>query len=249
MAISSFTEYFGEEFFRDIDRTAKYSTRRTGFENIDAKQVFMPGLYVLGALPGSGKTTFAWQLLNQLAERGEPCIYCSFEMSKAELFTKSMVRELYKKNRELSERMKLTSVNIRCGAMRESKELKEQAALFAKSATNLRVAELSNTSVTELIEGLKPLIEETDKSPIICVDYLQIIPSKGNKALSAKEKIDEVMLRLKDFQRETQTTVIVISAFNRENYWQPVSFSSFKESGAIEIMAWMRQGNPIKGKW
>ena len=42
------------------------------------------------------------------------------------------------------------------------------------------------------------------------------------------------MLRLKDFQRETQTTLIVISAFNRENYWQPVSFSSFKESGAIE---------------
>ena len=155
-------------------------------------------------------------------------------MSKAELFTKSMVRELYKKNRELSERMKLTSVNIRCGSMRESMELKEQAAEFAKSATNLRVAELSNTSVTELIEGLKPLIEETDKSPIICVDYLQIIPSKGNKALSAKEKIDEVMLKLKDFQRETQATLLLISAFNRENYWQPVSFSSFKESGAIE---------------
>lgn len=234
MSISSFTDYFEEEFFRDIDRTTKYSTRKTGFENIDALQVFMPGLYVLGALPGSGKTTFAWQLLNQLAEKGEMCIYCSFEMSKAELFTKSIVRELYKKNRELSERMKLTSVSVRCGAMRESRELKEQAAEFAKSATNLRVAELSNTSVTELIEGLKPLIEESDKSPIICVDYLQIIPSKGNKTLSAKEKIDEVMLRLKDFQRETQTTLIVISAFNRENYWQPVSFSSFKESGAIE---------------
>ena len=130
--------------------------------------------------------------------------------------------------------MKLTSVNIRCGSMRESMELKEQAAEFAKSATNLRVAELSNTSVTELIEGLKPLIEETDKSPIICVDYLQIIPSKGNKSLSSKEKIDEVMLKLKDFQRETQATLLLISAFNRENYWMPVSFSSFKESGAIE---------------
>ena len=235
--IFSFTDYFSEEFFRDIEMTAKYAERKTGFGNIDALQVFMPGVYALGALPASGKTTFAWQLLNQLAESGEPCIYCSFEMSKAELFTKSVVRELYKKNRQMSERLNLTSANIRRGAMRGSRELLEQAAIFAKSATNLRVAELSNTSVTELIEGLKPLVADVDRSPVICLDYLQIIPSKGSKASSPKEKIDEVMLRLKDFQRATNTTLLVISAFNRENYYQKVSFSSFKESGAIEYSA------------
>ena len=235
--IFSFTDYFAGEFFRDIDLTARYSERKTGFENIDAAQVFMPGVYVLGALPASGKTTFAWQLLNQLAEKGEPCIYCSFEMSKAELFTKSVVRELYKKNPQMSERLNLTSANIRRGAMRGSRELLEQAAIFTKSATNLRVAELSNTSVTELIEGLKPLVAEADRSPVICLDYLQIIPSKGSKASSPKEKVDDVMLRLKDFQRETQATLLVISSFNRENYYQKVSFSSFKESGAIEYSA------------
>ena len=238
MSVYSFTEYFEGEFFRDIEMTAKYSTRKTGFENIDEAQIFMPGLYVLGALPASGKTTFAWQLLNQLAEKGEPCIYCSFEMSRAELFTKSVVRELYKKNPQVSERLNLTSANIRRGAMRSSRELHEQAAMFAKSATNLKVAELSNTSVTELIEGLKPLLAAVDRSTIVCVDYLQIIPSKGVKmASTAKEKVDEVMLRLKDFQRETQATLIVISSFNRENYYQKVGFSSFKESGAIEYSA------------
>ena len=236
MAIYSFTEYFEGEFFRDIELTAKYSSRKTGFENIDEAQIFMPGLYMLGALPASGKTTFAWQLLNQLAEKGEPCIYCSFEMSKTELFTKSVVRELYRKNPQMSERLNLTSANIRRGAMRGSRELQEQAAMFAKSATNLRVAELSNTNVTELIEGLKPLIADEEKSPIICVDYLQIIPSKSSKA-SSKEKVDEIMLRLKDFQRETQATLLVISSFNRENYYQKVGFSSFKESGAIEYSA------------
>ena len=99
--------------------------------------------------------------------------------------------------------------------MRGSSELQEQAAQFAKSAMNLRVVELSNTSVTELIEGLKPLMSEVDKSPVICIDYLQIIPSKSVKGVSAKEKIDEVMLRLKDYQRSTNTTLIIISAFNR----------------------------------
>ena len=237
MQIYSFTEYFEGEFFRDIELTAEYSSRKTGFDNIDEAQIFMPGLYMLGALPASGKTTFAWQLLNQLAEKGEPCIYCSFEMSKAELFTKSIVRELYKKNSQMSERLNLTSANIRRGAMRGSRELQEQAVLFSQSATNLKVAELSNTSVTELIDGLKPLIANVDKSPVICVDYLQIIPSKGSKVSSSKEKVDEIMLRLKDFQRETNSTLLVISSFNRENYYQKVSFSSFKESGAIEYSA------------
>ena len=235
--IFSFTDYFSGEFFRDIELTSKYSERKTGFENIDALQVFMPGVYALGALPASGKTTFAWQLLNQLAESGEPCIYCSFEMSKAELFTKSVVRELYKKNPQRSERLSLTSANIRRGAMRGSRELVEQAFQFAHSATNLRVAELSNTSVTELIEGLKPFCSDVDRSPVICLDYLQIIPSKGSRASSPKEKVDEVMLMLKDFQRSTNATLLVISSFNRENYYQKVSFSSFKESGAIEYSA------------
>lgn len=237
MQIYSFTDYFEREFFQDIELTAKYSSRKTGFENIDEAQIFMPGVYMLGALPASGKTTFAWQLLNQLAEKGEPCIYCSFEMSKAELFTKSVVRELYRKNPQMSERLNLTSANIRRGAMRGSRELQEQAAIFAQSATNLKVAELSNTSVTELIEGLKPLCADVDRSPVICLDYLQIIPSKGSKASSSKEKVDEIMLRLKDFQRSTNATLLVISSFNRENYYQKVGFSSFKESGAIEYSA------------
>ena len=137
----------------------------------------------------------------------------------------------------MSERLNLTSANIRRGAMRGSLELQEQVASFAKSATNLRVAELSNTSVTELIESLKPLCADADRSPVTCVDYLQIIPSKGSKASSPKEKVDEIMLRLKDFQRATNTTLLVISSFNRENYYQKVSFSSFKESGAIEYSA------------
>ena len=235
--IFPFAEYFAVDFFSDIALTAKYSERKTGFENIDTAQVFMPGLYVLGALPATGKTTFAWQLLNQLADNGEPCIYCSYEMSRAELFTKSISRELYKRYPEMSERLKLSSVNIRRGVCSGMEELHKQAAAFARSSTNLRVAELSNTGIAELIEKLKPLVADVDKSSVICLDYLQIVPSKDVKTSSAKEKVDDIMLRLKDFQRETNSTLIVISSFNRENYFQPVSFSSFKESGAIEYSA------------
>ena len=35
------------------------------------------GLYFIGATPAAGKTTFCWQLLEQIARRDESCIYCS----------------------------------------------------------------------------------------------------------------------------------------------------------------------------
>ena len=83
-----------------------------GFENLDAEQFFSLGLYVIGATPAAGKTTFCWQLLEQLARRGETCIYCSYEMSRLELFSKSLARELFKRNPEHTP----TSPQIRRGA-------------------------------------------------------------------------------------------------------------------------------------
>ncbi|MBR3745874.1 MAG: hypothetical protein IKN27_02830, partial [Selenomonadaceae bacterium] len=52
-----------------------------------------------------------------------------------------------------------------------------------------------------------------------------------------KPGIDEAVRKLKKFQRDTNTTFIVISSFNRMNYAQEISFESFKKSGNIEYTA------------
>ena len=54
---------------------------------------------------------------------------------------------------------------------------------------------------------------------------------------SSKLGVDDSVRKLKKFQRDTNTTFIVISSFNRTNYTQSVSFESFKESGNIEYTA------------
>ena len=95
--ISCFSEYFTEKFQKNIEKMTEYGERKTGYENVDKEQIFSPGLYVLGGLPALGKTTFAWQMLEQLAKSGEKCIYCSYEMSEFELFTKSVSREVYRR--------------------------------------------------------------------------------------------------------------------------------------------------------
>lgn len=240
----SFAQFFAEKFKTNVEETKAYANRSTGFYNLDEHQFFLPGLYVIGATPAAGKTTFCWQMLDQLATRGETCIYCSYEMSQLELFAKSLARELFKSNGNTA----LTAAQIRKGGI--SIALEQLVVDFADSQRNLSVMELQDETVDDLLRLLRPFCTDRAKAPVVCLDYLQIIPTKRE---STKLGIDEVVRKLKKFQRDTNTTFIVISAFNRTNYAQTVSFESFKESGNIEYTAdvvWAMQldiMNHIKG--
>ena len=226
---ASFSDFFANNFDSAIEQMKAYSERTSGFDNIDQYQFFHPGLYVIGATPAAGKTTFCWQLLEQLARKGETCIYCSYEMSQLELFSKSLARELFKRvpNTEL------TAADIRRGAW--SVQLAAVRNDFAKSNNlDLSILELQDESIDDLLTLLKPFCLDKAKAPVVCLDYLQIVPSSKD---SSKLGVDDSVRKLKKFQRDTNTTFIIISSFNRTNYAQSVSFESFKESGNIEYTA------------
>lgn len=225
---SGFSKFFKEKFGSKVKEMKEYSSRKTGFENIDAEQIFTPGLYVLGGLPALGKTTFAWQMLEQLARQGEKCVYCSYEMSEFELYTKSLARELFHRDKNTG----LTSAGIRRGD--ETRTLAEILTEFEEIGIDLTVVEMQEQDIDELIFELRKFCVE--KAPVIVLDYLQIVPVRKKEA-SAKQGIDEIVRKLKNFQRETGATFIVISSFNRQNYGQQVAFESFKESGNIEYSA------------
>ena len=225
---SGFSRFFRERFGSKVKEMREYASRKTGFTNVDAEQIFTPGLYVLGGLPALGKTTFAWQLLEQLARQGEKCVYCSYEMSEFELYTKSAIRELFNRDRNTN----LTSAGIRRGD--ETRTLKEILVEFGEVGIDLTVLEMQEQNIDELVFELRKYCVE--KAPVIVLDYLQIVPAKKSE-ISAKQGIDEIVRKLKNFQRETGATFIVISSFNRQNYGQQVAFESFKESGNIEYSA------------
>ena len=131
-----------------------------------------------------------------------------------------------------------------------SAELKGIVAEFVATKLNFNVFELQDETVDDLLNLLRPLCTDKTKAPVVCLDYLQIVPT-GRE--STKLGIDDAVRKLKKFQRDTNATFIVISSFNRTNYAQSVSFESFKESGNIEYTAdvvWALQlnvMNQIKG--
>jgi len=149
-------------------------------------------------------------------------------MSQLELFSKSLARELFKRVPNTD----LTAADIRRGA--HSIQLDNIINDFSNSKLNLSILELQDESIDNLLALLRPFCLNKAKAPVICLDYLQIVPSSKD---STKLGVDDSVRKLKKFQRDTNSTFIVISSFNRDNYTKPVSFESFKESGNIEYTA------------
>ena len=232
---------YSTQFYQnESNAMSGYTKRKTGFSNIDEVQIFSPGLYVIGATPAAGKTTFCWQLLEQLQKKGETCVFCSYEMSPLELFSKSYARELFLRDKST----KLTSADIRCGATSDLLD-KVHADFMADDTGGVNLFALRDENIDELLRLIRPYCNDKKKSPVVCLDYLQIVPPSSDLQ-SDKARIDDIVHKLKTFQRETNTTFIVISSFNRMNYYQQVSFESFKESGNIEYtsdVVWALQLN------
>ena len=236
----SSANYFSEHFQSDIDENQKFINRKTGFQNLDDElKFFLPGVYVLGGITGLGKTTFALQLLEQLAQNGEHCIFCSYEMSKKFLYSKRLAREIYKiesHNFSNSVKFPLTSTQIFMNNINNfHKNAFNEALKILKEDTNpIYIWELDDIDINNLLTRLEKICTKIDKPPIVCIDYLQILAAGSE---NTKNTLDGILHKIFNFRRETDTTFILISSLNRANYNTEISYESLKESGCIEFSA------------
>ena len=243
-------DYLQNSLISDFVSFREYSERKTGFNNLDKDIFIMPGLYLIGAVSGAGKTTFCTQLADNLASKGELVLFFSFEMSEFELATKGLSRLMYKNavdymghkegRTDWSVNEVLTAVEIRRGKSKEHSD-KEVFELIERAR-----AEYSQMAANEIIiqcdfetgmdEVLKTVEKYADRKPVVFIDYLQAI-SKTDKKQPTREVIDDTVKALKSITRDCHVPVFLISSFNRENYLNVVDLTSFKESGGIEYTA------------
>lgn len=234
--------YAKEGLHADIARFIAGRTKSTGFKELDsASNGLYAGLYVIGAISSLGKTTFVHQLADQLAQGGEDVLFFSLEQSKLELVSKSIARELYKHNQKSN----ISSLDVRLGKI--NAECQEALDYYKSIGNRFSVIEGNFDCTIEYISDyVKKYIQATKASPIIVVDYLQII--QGDPRRDNKTNVETNIVGLKRLSRSYNIPVICISNINRANYLTPIDFESFKETGLIEYSAdvvWGMQLNKI----
>lgn len=224
---------------------------------------FLEGLYIFGAVTGFGKTTLALQAANHIASQGRDVLIVSMEMSRKELWAKSVSRFTYElAKRKYAERNELerprlckelaqTAGQILCRYPTLSGDAKatvDQAMeMYNAYAHHLMVKEGIGDVTADNVRGLvQELQRERGVAPVVLVDYLQILAPSDVRS-SDKQAIDKGVLALKRIARDFHTPVIGISSFNRANYDEPLNLKAFKESGAIEYASDMLLGMQYQG--
>ena len=226
----------------------------TGFKLLDEALDggLYEGLYIIGAISSLGKTTFILQVADQIAQRGHDVLIFSLEMSRYELMAKSISRLTLENCGGETSKAKTTR-GILSGAKRKDynnaeKELINQSIKdYAEYSKYIYIHEaIGDIGVEDIRQEVQKHTSFTGNTPIVIIDYLQIIAPYDTRA-SDKQNTDKAVLDLKRLSRDKKIPVLAISSFNRDNYTAPVNLASFKESGAIEYSSDILLGLQLDG--
>ena len=237
-------DYLRNSFLSDIDRAKLFSKRKTGYSNIDKYNSLLPGLYVIGAVTGVGKTTFCGQMADYLAGAGEHVLYFALEQTELELVSKGLARltaqEVIKTYgadalTKYTHTDAMTAIDIRKGV--KTIALQQAIEAYQKFGGNLRIVECDfNTNAQTIIQTVYDFMKKHRVRPVVFVDYLQLVRNP-NQRLSTKDAVDDNVRAFKKLSTECDLAVFLISSLNRENYLNVVDMTAFKETGSIEYTA------------
>lgn len=217
----------------------------TGYDELDKvlEGGLYEGLYFIGAISSLGKTTYVLQMADQIAQQGQDVLVFSLEMARSELMAKSISRLTFlnalekglPSNGYAKTTRGITAGKRYAGYKEDEKKLIQNSVIeYSRYADNLYIHEgVGTIGADEIRKTVEHHIKYTGNTPVVIIDYLQILAPEDPRATD-KQNTDNAVLKLKRLSRDHKLAVIGISSFNRENYTNAVSMTSFKESGAIE---------------
>ncbi|HEM3486271.1 DnaB-like helicase C-terminal domain-containing protein [Streptococcus suis] len=251
------TDNYIQDFLNGIADSVNTPSISTGFPILDKclDGGFYEGLYIVGAISSLGKTTLVTQIADQVASRGHDVLIFSLEMARAEIMAKSISRHTVMEVLQTGGEMKnaKTVRGITAGNRYEKynsteRELiKNAVQTYSGYAKHIYITEgVGDLGVNQIRATVEKHTRYTGNTPLVIVDYLQIL-APANERATDKQNTDKAVMELKRISRDFKTPVIGISSFNRDNYNNAVSMQAFKESGAIEYSSDILIGLQLKG--
>lgn len=246
-------------FLKEIRESKNATYYPTGFKALDMllDGGLHAGLHTVGAVSSLGKTSFTLQIADQVAAAGNPVLIFSLEMARKELIAKSVSRYSFivsEASGDWRHRTAKTTRGVLDGSRyaNYSREdiicLESAVGKYADNvAERIYITEgLGDVGVSQIRQKVERFIRVKEQKPLVLVDYLQILQPEDIH-MTDKQAVDKSVLELKKLSRDFNIPVVVISSFNRENYYSPVNLTSFKESGAVEYSSDILIGLQYRG--
>lgn len=198
----------------------------TGYRDLDyilGGGLIASGMHVLAARPGMGKTTFALNIADRVAQRIGPVLFISLEMDDEQITAKRLARE-----------SGIPGSKLLMSALTDEENMKMAQAMEKTSGTPLHVNAKPSATVAEIaalarqVRGLK----------LIVIDYLgKVARSKDTAKASLYESMTQNSADVKTLARTFKVPVLVLCQINRESEKRSdkrPNLADLRDTGAIE---------------
>lgn len=213
-----------DELSKDKSASKGIKTKYWGLDRI-LNGLHKSDLIVLAARPSVGKTSFAMNLVENVASQGYSCAVFSLEMSKEQLT-----------QRLLCSVANVSMENASRGQLDKTEWLKIAKARNVLSDMKIFINESPLSTPQEILSQCRRLARRSQLD-FIMIDYIQLMSAGRSRGLdNRQQEISEISRGLKIMAKELNVPVLALSQLSRDvekRKGRPV-LSDLRESGAIE---------------
>lgn len=229
--------------FLQAVQTKQYEPMPTGLQILDdiiGGGFLRQTLVMMGAAPGMGKSYFAQQLFEGMAQQGHNVLYFNLEMSREQMLARSFSRIA-----RVRENGRMTAIDVLQGYKWTDYQrgIMERTADYYAHTIAPHIAYNPGGGTAQLDEILQQMEAAAQRAtnagkeaPLIVLDYLHLL--RGDPREDAQTTVKRAVDAFKDYAMKYNSIVFVILAFNRaSNKEGKVSQESGRDSSAVEYGA------------
>lgn len=207
--------------------TSSYHGIKTKFTGLDAllKGLHGSDLMIIAARPAVGKTSFAMNIVENVALQGKSCAVFSLEMSKEQLV-----------QRMLCSIACVNMGNALTGKMNKTEWMHIARAKELLNNANIFIDDSAMITPEEVLSKCRRLKKKSGLD-LVMIDYIQLMSTKNSKKdENRQQEISEISRNLKILAKELNVPVLALSQLSRavESRKGRPQLSDLRESGAIE---------------
>lgn len=202
---------------------------QSGFPNLDRViGCYQPGqVIVLAARPGCGKTSFAMNIVANIALKHKEKVIAVFnlEMGMIELAQRFMLSVAEVPYASIAEKKSTSCVNALWNVKKELAD------------SNIFIDESTETSADAIFAKLKELKLRKGRLDFVIIDYLQLMQHVENKGDSYQNAVAKTSRALKIMAKQLEVPIMVLSQTSRgleRREDKTPMMSDLRDSGAIE---------------